>query len=151
MQESDFEEYQKQTFKKHEEEIQEIQENMRRELKSSKKDKDAANTDLEQVSIIYLFSFSILVFFYYFSFMSLLCLCSLLFVLCIFMLFSTILLANKCFLFDHNFRDSLQLKTLLFYFSKTILQELFSPLLKTICMFYKLNCISKIYVSKNVN
>lgn len=69
VQESDFEEYQKQTFKKHEEEIQEIQENMRRELKSSKKDKDAANTDLEQVSIIYLFPLLLL---FLFSFITLL-------------------------------------------------------------------------------
>lgn len=58
VQESDFEEFQKQTFKKHEEEMQEIHENMRRELKSSKKEKDTANTDLEQVYITFLFVIS---------------------------------------------------------------------------------------------
>ena len=48
-QEIDFEEYQKQTMRKHEEKMQEIHENMRRDLKTSKKEKDSATNDLEQV------------------------------------------------------------------------------------------------------
>ncbi|XP_066936354.1 protein Spindly-like [Clytia hemisphaerica] len=47
-QEHDFEEFQRQITKKHENDIEEIQENMRKELKNAKKEKDSANNDLEQ-------------------------------------------------------------------------------------------------------
>lgn len=48
-QENDFEEYQRQMVKKHSEELQELNENMRKELKNSRKEKESASTELEQV------------------------------------------------------------------------------------------------------
>ena len=50
-QESDFEEYQKQAVNKHERELEEIQEVMKKEMRTMKKEKDSAMADLEQVSL----------------------------------------------------------------------------------------------------
>lgn len=50
-QENDIEEYQKHISKKHEQELEEMQEVMKKELRTMKKEKDSSIAELEQVNI----------------------------------------------------------------------------------------------------